>query len=70
MYQREPDPGGNKRNGMGFFCDLDGSDEIHLDEEELSQAGWYDRQKLPIRDDGISLTREMIRVFQERREPK
>ena len=55
---------------MGFFCDLDGKDEIHLDEEELSQAGWYDRKNLPVRDDGISLTREMMRVFEEGREPK
>lgn len=55
---------------MGFFCDLDGSDEIHLDENELALAEWHDRQALPAHDDGISLTREMIRVFEEGREPK
>ena len=55
---------------MGFFCDLDGSDEIHLDENELALAGWHDRHSLPAHDDGISLTREMIRVFEEGREPK
>jgi hypothetical protein len=33
-------------------------------------AGWYDRHNLPAEDDGISLTREMIRVFGENREPK
>ena len=55
---------------MGFFCDLDGSDEIHLDENELALAEWHDRQMLPAHDDGISLTREMIRVFEEGREPK
>ena len=55
---------------MGFFCDLDGSDEIHLDENELALAEWHDRQTLPAHDDGISLTREMIRVFEEGREPK
>ncbi len=54
---------------MGFFCDLDGSDEIHLDENELALAEWHDRQALPAHDDGISLTREMIRVFEEGREP-
>ena len=55
---------------MGFFCDLDGDSTIHLDENELSHAGWYDRRALPIGDDGFSLTREMIRVFGEGKEPK
>ena len=55
---------------MGFFCDLDGDDTIHLDKQELSHAGWYDRRSLPIEDDGFSLTREMIRIFGEGKEPK
>lgn len=55
---------------MGFYCDLDGSDAIRIDEEELSMAGWYPRHALPAQDDGISLTREMIRVFGEGKEPK
>ena len=55
---------------MGFFCDLDGDDTISIDETELSHAGWYDRHSLPIEDDGFSLTREMIRVFGEGKEPK
>lgn len=53
---------------MGFFCDLDGSDAIRIDENELSMAAWYHRDALPAHDDGISLTREMIRVFEEGRE--
>ena len=55
---------------MGFYCDLDGSDAIRIDEEELAMAGWYPRHALPAQDDGISLTREMIRVFGEGKEPK
>ena len=55
---------------MGFFCDVDGSDTIHIDETELSMADWYERDALPARDDGISLTREMIRIFEEGNEPK
>ena len=55
---------------MGFFCDVDGSDVIHIDENELAMAGWYSRFDLPAHDDGISLTREMIRVFEEGKEPK
>ena len=54
---------------MGFYCDLDGDDTIHLDTAELSLAQWHHRKALPAHDDGISLTREMIRVFEEGREP-
>ena len=55
---------------MGFYCDLDGSDAIRIDEEELAMAGWYPRHALPAQDDGISVTREMIRIFGEGKEPK
>ncbi len=55
---------------MGFFCDLDGDDTISIDETELSHAAWYPRNALPAQDDGFSLTREMIRVFGEGKEPK
>lgn len=55
---------------LGYYCDLDGDDKITLDEEELAMADWYDRNHLPAEDDGISLTREMIRVFSEGKEPK
>ena len=54
---------------MGFFCDLDGGDSITLDETELALGQWHHRDALPVEDDGYSLTREMIRVFGEGREP-
>ena len=55
---------------MGFFCDVDGSNAIHIDENELAMADWYPRNDLPAKDDGFSLTREMIRIFEEGKEPK
>ena len=55
---------------MGFFCDLDGEDTIHLDERELALAQWHGRGALPTKDDHVSLTREMIRIFEEGKEPK
>lgn len=55
---------------MGFFCDLDGDDTIHIDANELAMAQWFEREEIPARDDGISITREMIRVFTEGKEPK
>ena len=48
---------------MGFFCDLDGSDQIKLDTSELAEAGWYSRDEITLEDDHISLTREMIMHF-------
>ncbi len=55
---------------VGYFCDLDGSDKVTLDTNELSSAEWFDRNDLPCEDDGISLTREMVRIFGEGKEPK
>ena len=55
---------------MGFYCDLDGDDTVHLDRRELAMAQFYPRNALPVEDDGISLTREMIRIFGENKEPK
>ena len=55
---------------MGFYCDLDGEQDINLDREELALAEWHHRDALPAKDDGISLTREMVRVFEEGCEPR
>lgn len=57
---------------IGYFCDLDGDDHVTLDRTELSSAEWHSRDALPkeAADDGISLTREMIRIFGEGKEPK
>lgn len=55
---------------LGYYCDLDGDDVIHLDQMELSMAEWFERGSIPAEDDGISLTREMIRVFNEGKEPR
>ncbi len=55
---------------MGFYCDLDGDDTIHIDEKELALAEWHHRGALPAKDDGLTLTREMIRVFDEGNYPR
>lgn len=47
----------------GFFCEVDGDKHITLDTEELALGEWFDRDNLPVEDDGVSLTREMIGVF-------
>lgn len=48
---------------FGFFAELDGSDEIHLQEDELSEAGFYRAEDVELDDANISLTREMMNLF-------
>ena len=55
---------------MGFYCDLDGDDTIHIDEKELALAEWHHRGALPAKDDGLTLTRAMICAFDEGNYPR
>lgn len=48
---------------MGFYARLDGEAEIHMDRQELSQAGRYRRDEISLRPDGYSLTNHMIQAF-------
>lgn len=49
---------------LGYFCDLEGSDEIHLDQQELQSAVWVSREALePVGENRISLTGTMIETF-------
>jgi len=50
---------------MGFFCDLDGSDELHVDHQELAMARWVDREDLPEDEEQATLTMEMITCFRQ-----
>jgi len=47
----------------GFFCELDGSPQITIDEGELRAATWLTRAEIPQRSEDISLTWEMIELF-------
>lgn len=48
---------------MGFTAELDGDDSITLDREELAEGVWFKREDIPLTNDGISLTRELIEKF-------
>ena len=48
---------------LGFWAELEGSDEIHRQEDELSEAAWFPRDAIPTDHSEISLTGEMIEVF-------
>lgn len=48
---------------MGFYCDVDGDTEIHMDDQELKQAGWVEREQIQLQPDNFSLTNEMMEKF-------
>lgn len=48
---------------LGFFCEVDGDDTISREEEELEEAVWVERDRLPDRSGDISLTSEMMEQF-------
>ncbi len=54
---------------MGFFCEVDGSDEIRIDHSELATAQWFTRDEIILEQYDISLTREMILKFKNKELP-
>jgi len=56
---------------LGYYCDLEGdNDTVTLDETELACAQWFSREEIPYKDEGFSLTGEMIDLFQKGKEPR
>ncbi len=56
---------------LGFWCEVDGDDEIHLDHMELAEGAWVAREELRrvYEDRGVSLTNEMIVEFIKGNDP-
>ena len=52
---------------IGFFAELDGDDTIRLEEDELSEAGWYHRDEIPEDSSSISVGSEMKMAFKHSR---
>lgn len=49
---------------LGYYCELDGDDQdVVLDKEELALAEWFERDKMPVEPEGVSLTNEMMMAF-------
>ena len=48
---------------IGFFAELDGDDTIHLQDDELSEAGWYHRDEIPDETIMNSIGSELKMVF-------
>lgn len=56
---------------LGFWCEVDGDDEIRLDHMELADGAWVTRDELreTYTDAGVALTGEMIAQFIEGNNP-
>ncbi|WP_143322377.1 NAD(+) diphosphatase [Clostridium sp. HBUAS56010] len=54
---------------VGYWAELDGSPQIHLDETELSTAAWLAPEDIPEDFTNLSLTHEMILLFKEGKVP-
>ena len=50
---------------LAFIADLDGDDKITLQEEELSEARWFDREDVPVLPFHISVGHELIQKFRD-----
>lgn len=48
---------------LGYYCDVDGSTEIHIDEEELAIAEWTHREDLDPEANMRTLTGTMLNAF-------
>ncbi|MSS11010.1 NAD(+) diphosphatase [Clostridium sp. WB02_MRS01] len=48
---------------VGYWAELDGSPQVHLDETELSTAVWMAPEDIPDDFTNLSLTHEMILLF-------
>lgn len=49
----------------GFYCDVDGSNEIRMDENELKLAQFMTRDEIVLQPDSFSLTNEMMKRFKD-----
>lgn len=48
---------------LGFFCEVDDDAPIHMDEQELEYAEWVRREDIPVYEEHLSLTHEMMQFF-------
>lgn len=54
----------------GFYCDVDGATEIHMDAKELKEAVWVRREDVMGQPNDFSLTHEMMMTFKAGKEPR
>ncbi|MCR4755592.1 MAG: NAD(+) diphosphatase [Lachnospiraceae bacterium] len=55
---------------IGFYADVDGDDAIVRQEDEISEAKWYEREEIPEYRNRLSVGSEMILKFKTGEYPK
>lgn len=50
---------------FGYYAEVDGEDNIVLDQQELESAEWFEREEIPVKETHLSLTNEMIVRFRD-----
>ncbi len=50
---------------MGYYCELEGDETVHLDDQELAVAEWVSREEIGQEQADLSLTADMIMHFKE-----
>lgn len=50
---------------LGFTAELDGSDELNIQEDEISEARWFEREMIPLPPSNISVGQELIEQFKK-----
>ena len=51
---------------VGFYCDVDGSSQVKIDEDELKLAEWKSPEEIELQPDSYSRTNEMMKRFKDR----
>ncbi len=54
---------------IGYYCEVDGDDTIHRDNNELKYAEWVRREDIELQPDNLSLTNEMMMMFKNGLQP-
>ena len=54
---------------IGYYCEVDGDDTIHRDNNELKYAEWVRREDIILQPDNLSLTNEMMMMFKNGLQP-
>lgn len=52
---------------IGYFAELDGDDTITLQESELAEAIWFEREEIPENPSTLSISQELVRCVKEKR---
>lgn len=54
---------------IGFWAELDGSNQVTIQKDELKEATWFTPEEMPITPEPLDLTHYMMELFRQRKLP-